>query len=225
VRIGLTSYGLREVLISTVLAAAVGALLTWLFWPLVVLPVAVWLWVLWFFRDPRRQVPPGDGLLLSPADGKVTDITPVGPDCELGVEGVRIGIFMSVFNAHVNRSPAEATVQEITHHDGSFFDARDPRAAERNESATIRLGYRHGERDYPLVVRQIAGLVARRIVTDLAPGRALRAGERIGMIKFGSRVELMVPWELIGDVRVNLGDRVRAGLSVLVEVRQGGDDA
>jgi len=224
VRIGLTRYGLREVLISTVLAAAGGVLLTWLFWPLVVLPAAIWLWVLWFFRDPRRHVPLGDGLLLSPADGRVTDITPIGPDSELGVEGVRIGIFMSLFDAHVNCSPAEATVEGLTHRDGTFFDARDPRAAERNESATIRLAYRYGERDVPLVVRQIAGLVARRIVTDLAPGRALRAGERIGMVKFGSRVELMVPRELIGDVRVDLGDRVRGGLSVLVKVRRGGDD-
>ncbi len=201
-----------------------GVLLTWLFWPLVVLPVAVWLWVLWFFRDPRRQVPLGENLLLSPADGKVTDITPIGPDSELGAEGVRIGIFMSVFNVHVNRSPAEAMVEGTRHRNATFLDARDPRAAERNESATIRLVYRRGERDYPLVVRQIAGLVARRIVTDLAPGQALRAGERIGMIKFGSRVEVMVPRELIGDIRVDLGDRVRAGLSVLVEVRRGEDD-
>jgi len=225
VRIGLTRYGLREVWISTVLAAAVGALLGWLCWPLVAVPGGIWLWVLWFFRDPRREVPREQGVLLAPADGKVTDITPIGSDSELGTEGVRIGIFMSVFDAHVNRSPAAVTVQEVVHRSGKFLDARDPRAAERNESTTIRLAYRDGRRDVPLVVRQVAGLVARRIVTDLSPGQVLAAGERFGMIKFGSRVELMIPREVVGDIRVDPGRRVRAGLSVLVEVRESGDDA
>jgi phosphatidylserine decarboxylase len=107
-------------------------------------------------------------------------------------------------------------VEEITRHRGTFLDARTPQARQRNESATIRIGYSRGGQVHPLVVRQVAGLIARRIVTDLAVGQDLEAGQRIGMIKFGSRVELMAPRELVGEVRVRVGQAVRAGLTVLV---------
>jgi phosphatidylserine decarboxylase len=190
--------------------------LGWLFVPAVVLPLAAWFWVMWFFRDPVRAVPSEPGVLLSPADGQVRDITPVGADSELGRGGVKIGIFMSVFDVHVNRSPAEARVESVVYRPGVFLDARDPAASERNESATLRLMCRQGQASYPVVVRQVAGVIARRIVTDVAIGQELAAGQRIGMIKFGSRVELIVPSELAGEIRVVRGQKVRAGETVLV---------
>jgi len=183
------------------------------------LPIALWLEVLWFFRDPDRIAPKGDGLLISPADGHVADITNVGADSPLGCDGVKIGIFMNVFDVHVNRSPAAARVVGCEHLAGAFLDARDPAAAARNESATIHLACAGGADDqaeYPLVVRQIAGLIARRIVTDVTEGRRLSRGERIGMIKFGSRVELFAPRERVGRVAVEVGQRVLAGATVLV---------
>ena len=199
--------------------------ISWLFLPVMALPAAFWLWVLCFFRDPNRPTPTGDGLFISPADGSVADITQIGPDSPLGCAGVEIGIFMNVFNVHVNRSPAPAVVRRIVHQEGVFLDARDPHASERNESTTIHMTYTRNGQDYPLVVRQVAGMIARRIITDLAVGQQLAAGQRVGMIKFGSRVELLVPTPLAGQVRVELGQKVRAGLTVLLTVEADRDDA
>ena len=209
---------------------AVAALLVWLAWAvswwllaILAAPLAAWGWVLWFFRDPPRDTPPAGELFLSPADGTLSDITPIGPDGELGRNGVKLGIFMSIFDVHVNRSPADARVRAVEHRSGAFLDARDPSAGERNESATIHMTYERGGMEYPIVVRQVAGLIARRIITDLTEGQTLRRGERIGMIKFGSRVELLLPDELVGEVRVEVGRHVRAGETVLVAGPSGED--
>lgn len=217
----MTKYGLKELWICCLVAgAAIAGLgvvavrvcpyaLT-----LLVFPVAFLAWVLWFFRDPHRDTPQGEGLFISPADGRVTDVTPVGADSELGCPGIKIGIFMSIFSIHVNRSPHAGKVLSVQHRKGAFLDARDPQASHRNESATVHLAA--SPSGLTIVFRQIAGLIARRIVTDLRPGQELRAGERIGMIKFGSRMELLVPAQLAGEVRVQVGQHVRAGLTVLI---------
>jgi len=209
-------YGRREIVLATVLAAAAAAGLAWLFVPAAAVPVAAWLAVLWFFRDPHRTIPDEDGVLVSPADGRVTDVTPVGADSELGRAGLKIGVFMSVFDVHVNRSPAAGRVESVTYRPGGFLDARDPAAGERNESATIRLACTRDGRALPVVVRQVAGLIARRIVTDVKIGQDLEIGQRIGMIKFGSRVELIAPTELAGEVRVKPHQKVRAGQTILL---------
>jgi len=221
--IRLTQYGCREVWACTVLAAAamavIGLAVAWVGWwlgPLWLLPAAFWAWVLWFFRDPERVAPAGEHLLISPADGHVADITPVGPDSDLGREGVKIGVFMNVFSVHVNRSPAAGRVEEVRHRKGAFLDARDPTAGERNESATVKMTCRLGGKEFGIVFRQIAGLIARRIVTDLKAGDVLERGQRFGMVKFGSRMELIVPRELVAEVPVKIGQKVRAGLTVLV---------
>jgi phosphatidylserine decarboxylase len=211
----LARQGRREILLGSLLLLAACAVSIVLFWPLAVVPLALWLWVLWFFRDPDRPAPQMSAGLVSPADGHISDITPIGPESELGRPGVRIGIFMSVFDVHVNRSPAPARVESVVHRKGAFLDARDPQASERNESATIRLTCNRAGVDYPLVVRQVAGLLARRIVTELAPGQSLLRGQRIGMIKFGSRVEVLAPPELAGKIFVELGQKVLAGQTVL----------
>jgi len=228
----LARYGRREWLGGSVLlgaACAMTAVLAvlvslWLAIPCALLAV-LWGWVVYFFRDPAREAPAGPGLTVSPADGRVTDITPIGADGPLGREAVQIGIFMSIFDVHVNRSPAAGRVTAVSHRPGRFLDARDPAASQQNECTEIRLRL-----DSPadggtpggspaagdeIIVRQIAGRIARRIVTDLAEGQAVGRGQRIGMIKFGSRAEVVVPAERAGRVCVRVGQVVRAGSTVL----------
>jgi phosphatidylserine decarboxylase len=220
---GLTKYGRRELTFASVAAALFyawfGCLAAFIspWWALAVVPVAaVWGWVLWFFRDPDRTPPAEDGTFISPADGTVADITNIGPDSALGTDGVKIGVFMSIFSVHVNRSPCDGQIRSIEHTDGAFLDVRKPEAAFRNESTTIHMTHTRGGREYTIVVRQVAGFVARRILTDLAVDQCVRRGERIGMIKFGSRLELLVPRELVGEVRVFVGQPAVAGATVLV---------
>ena len=214
-RIPLTHYGRRELLTGTLVLGVLAAAGAVTFWPAAILPAALWVYLLIFFRDPRRRAADTEAF-LAPADGKVADITPVGPDGPLGREGVRIGIFMSIFDVHVNRSPCAGKVAKIEHHRGGFADARRPEAAERNESATIVLSCRRGDVTFPVAIRQIAGLIARRIVTDLQVGQQLTPAQRIGMVKFGSRVELMVPAEQAHRVAVAAGASVRAGCTPVI---------
>jgi len=227
VSLRLTQYGRRELAIGSVLLAAAVALLAWAAvavstWLalLLVMPVSLWAWLVAFFRDPQRSTPAQPGLFISPADGRVADVTPLGPDGPLGCEAVQVGIFMNVFNVHVNRSPADGVVDRVEHQAGTFLDARDPSASSRNESATIYLTCEDAEENFPVIVRQVAGLVARRIVTDLSPGQAVGRGERIGMIKFGSRVELIVPRRRAGNVLVRVGQKVTAGLTPLIAAQE-----
>ena len=211
----LTRYGLREMAAATAVLGAL-AVVGWLLWPpAAALPAAIWLAVLLFFRDPPRR-PDADGAFISAADGRVADITPLRPDGPLGCEGTQIGVFMSVLDAHVNRAPFEGRVVSVTHRDGGYLDARNPDATELNESTTILFSCPDGAGgEFPLVVRQIAGLVARRIVTDLRPGRQVRTAERFGMVKFGSRVEVQIPAGRFGEVAVKVGQTVRAGKTVI----------
>jgi phosphatidylserine decarboxylase len=139
--------------------------------------------------------------------------------------GVQIGIFMGLMDVHVNRSPCGGRIAQISRQKGSFLDARDPHAWENNESVTVRIVHNHNGADHVVVVRQIAGLIARRIVTELAEGETVLRGQRIGMIKFGSRVELLAPSELAGEIPVQVGQKVYAGQSVLAIVDKGRDDA
>ncbi len=229
-RLRLAEYGRRELLLATLFAFGLCITGAWFsirvspwFLILLVLPGCLWVCVVMFFRDPHRSIPADEGLFVSPADGRITDLTQIGPDSMLGSEGVQIGIFMNVFNVHVNRAPCEGRIDSIDYQSGAFLDARDPLASQRNESATIRMRYTHENREHPVLVRQIAGLIARRIVTDVEVDQDLTRGQRIGMIKFGSRVELLVPRELVGRMRVEVGRCVKAGQTVLFQTRK--DDA
>ncbi len=205
-------------LIALFVWLAAGSTGWWAWLAAALVPAAVLGWVLWFFRDPDREIPDGQGELVSPADGRVTDVTLLGEDCVLGREATQVGVFMSIFSVHVNRAPAAGVIRSVFHQDGAFLDARDPHASEKNEATTIHMSISVAGREYPLVFRQIAGLVARRIVTAVRVDEHVRRGQRIGMIKFGSRCELIVPRELVGRVRVTPGEHVRAGASVLVEI-------
>lgn len=182
-------------------------------WWLAPLPLAAF--VLNFFRDPERRAAGGEDELVAPADGLVADIVEVD-DPDVGARCRRIGIFLNVFDVHVNRSPCTAEVEAVGRRPGGFLDARHPRATEDNQAATIVLRRPDGRR---LAVRQITGLIARRIVCPARPGDRLLRGERYGMIRFGSRTELVVPLADAGELLCRVGDRVRGGETLLLRLR------
>jgi phosphatidylserine decarboxylase len=184
----------------------------WLWVPEAVLfLLAVWLLV--FFRDPVRTGPRGERFVIAPADGKVVDVAVVDEPLYLGAKATRISIFMSVFDVHVNRYPATGTIELVRYHRGKFLHAASEKASLDNEQASVGLRAVPGR----VLVRQIAGLIARRIVTDGKAGDQVRQGERLGMIRFGSRVDVFLPVSTRAAVRVVAGDRVRAGATLLAE--------
>lgn len=167
-----------------------------------------------FFRDPRREVPIGAGLVVAPADGTIVDVTDISDDEFVTGQAVRIGIFLSIFNVHINRMPAPARVIGLHYQRGKMLDARRPEASQENEQLAVRIeceAFPHRR----MVVRQITGLIARRIVCWLRPGDVLAAGERFGMIKFGSRTELVLPCEKGLEITVKRGDKVQAGSTIV----------
>ena len=175
---------------------------------------AALLFVLWFFRDPERNTTAGDNALISPADGKIVEIATVPEDQHIGGPAMKIAIFMSVFNVHVNRSPSRATVEWVRHLPGQFMNAIRANAGVENEHTLVAL--RDGD-NRPLVLNLVAGLIARRIVCALTPGDTLDRGQRLGMIKVGSRVEVFVPAEAGFHVSARLGQHVHAGKTILGE--------
>ena len=192
---------------------------------LAVLVFIVWVAGVGFFRDPERNVPDDDSLILSPADGVVRDIELI-PASECGqlsplFEGkdmLRIGIFLSVFDVHVNRAPCPVSVKLREHKDGKYFDARDPRAGKENESMMLAGIAKAGGCSFPIAIRQISGAIARRIVCEPVPGNELKRGERYGMIKYGSRTELYLPAKSdLLEIKVQVGDRVQGGLTVMAK--------
>jgi phosphatidylserine decarboxylase len=162
-----------------------------------------------FFRDPQRDVPAGPGLTVSAADGTVVGVEDFEETPYYDGPCKRVSIFLSLFNVHVNRAPADGTVTDIQYRPGKFLDARLPETTDVNEAMTIRMDTEHG----PMTVRQISGLVARRIVCRCQVGDRLRRGEKFGMIKFGSRTEIYLPPN--AEILVRKGDTVKAGESVV----------
>lgn len=198
---------------------AVAALvLFWIWEPLGWIGVGLTVWCYYFFRDPVRSVPEGEGLVVSPADGVVSLIGPAVPPAELGLGPVpltRVSVFMSVFNCHVNRSPVAGKVTEIAYRPGKFLNASLDKASEDNERNALAIELADGRR---LAVVQIAGLVARRIVCFTRPGQALRAGERFGLIRFGSRLDVYLPPGVAPMVA--LGQTMIAGETVIADLNR-----
>ncbi|HEX3657797.1 MAG TPA: phosphatidylserine decarboxylase [Pirellulales bacterium] len=209
----LARWGLGELVLMGVPLLVLTVLLAAIWWPLALLPGVVLVWLVSFFRDPARAVPNEPGVVVSPADGKVAEVTPLDYDEFVGGPAVRIGIFLSIFNVHINRSPLAARVIRLRYWPGKFLNALNPASAWQNENMWIGL-----EEEAPpyrrLIVRQIAGLFARRIVCDLRPGERLAAGAKFGMIKLGSRTELIVPAEGFKPA-VGVGQHVAAGTTVI----------
>jgi phosphatidylserine decarboxylase len=176
----------------------------------------VLIWILSFFRDPYRISPPAKNLLLAPADGRITDMETVEEHNFIGGETLRIGIFLSIFNTHINRAPCNVKVERITYKKGKYTNAMNPQSGLVNESNALGLIRSDNPRD-KLIVRQISGAIARRIVCDTIEGQELAGGEKFGMIKFGSRTELYLPVRENTKCLVKIGDKVKAGLTPLVK--------
>jgi phosphatidylserine decarboxylase len=179
---------------------------------LAVVPAVLLAWLIYFFRDPKRQGPQGPNLILAPADGTVTDVTPLAAYDFLGGPAIRIGIFLSIFNVHINRSPFSGRVVETHYRPGEFLNALRPESADRNEFMWI--GLECTDRPLRFAVRQISGMLARRIVCELGPGSTVSRGQKFGMIKLGSRTELILPADAV-QVHVRPGDKVHAGADVV----------
>ena len=233
-RIPLTKYGWPQVVIfpGVILAAMIFCLVlgilflpAWFVIPLETVLAVILILVLSFFRDPYRLSPLDKRILLSPADGRITDIEVVDENGFIGGPALRVGIFLSIFSAHINRAPCNVKVAKINYRQGQYKDARDPEAGKVNESNDVYL-VRSDSPEDKLIVRQISGAIARRIVCEISPGQELARGEKFGMIKFGSRTELYLPapetpsrergtsWK--PKILVKKGDKVKAGVTALV---------
>lgn len=226
-KIPLTRYGLPQVAVFPAIILAIMAFCWfvalksccgWIctaVWILEVILFAKLVWVLSFFRDPERKVPQDKNILISPADGTVTDVD-ILEGCEY-IEGrvMRVGIFLSIFSVHINRAPCAAQVEAIQYKQGRFKDARSPESSKVNESNDVVMRRLDEPKD-KLVVRQVSGAIARRIVCAVTKGSSMVAGERFGMIKFGSRTELYLPARANAKCLVKPGDKVHAGQDVLV---------
>lgn len=204
-------YGLALIAVAVLVGVFTGV------WAWSALPLLVAAFFLWFFRDPRRVIPQEPGLVVSPADGKVTEVARVSaPTGGL----LRISIFLSVFDVHVNRSPVAGVLREIRYKKGEYLNAMNPASAERNEQNLARLECADGTQ---VAFIQIAGLLARRIVFRKRVGDVLERGERVGLIKFGSRTDVLLPD--FAEPLVKPGDRVRGGASVIARLPEPDYDA
>jgi phosphatidylserine decarboxylase len=222
-RLPFARWGLCELLVigfslaaATVAAAFLPAPWNWA----AIVPGVLLALVVFFFRDPQRQVPMEANTFVSPADGKLVEITELEDDEYIGGPAVRLGIFLSIFNVHINRAPARSRVIELRYSPGKFRNALSPRSALENENMWIALE----EEDPPhrrYIVRQISGAIARRIVCDLKPGEVIERGHKFGMIKLGSRTELILPLADGLQITANLGETVKAGSTILARYPKG----
>ncbi len=200
----------RPFIAGSVAIAVAGVFLA--YW-IVALGLAAALFCWFFFRDPERVAPPVPGALLAPADGRITAIALVSPPPELGLDSTpvwRIATFLSVLNVHVNRIPAAGLTLAVAYHAGRFLNAANDKASEENERNALAFSLSTGQR---IAVVQIAGLIARRILCDVRPGEPVQAGQRFGMIRFGSRTDLYLPAGVIP--RVSVGQTAIGGETVM----------
>jgi len=180
----------------------------------IVVASVLFLFSLYFFRDPERETPEGDDLVISPADGKIIKIEEVYDDHYRNKQSKVISVFMNVFSVHVNRFPISGTVEYTKYHKGKFMAAWDEKASTDNEHSIIGI---KGKYDRKVTFKQIAGLVARRIVYNCEVGDIAEKGDRFGLIKFGSRLDIIVPLET--EIKVAIGDKVSAGETILAEMK------
>lgn len=225
--IKLTGYGRKEWLGSGIIAILLlGLSIPAAFflhsgagWTISALIVIVWLALAAFFRDPHRRIPEDPSLLVSPADGVIRDIELLDDIDDIegfkGKKTVRVGIFLSVLDVHLNRAPSAFSVEDRKYREGRFHDARNPDAIKENESLTLSGTASVEDISFPMAVKQISGAIARRIVCEAVPGDELEKGAIYGMIKFGSRTELYLPARPDISVAVKVGDRVFAGTTVI----------
>jgi len=210
--IPLTRYGIKELFFFCT-PCALGVFFSIKLYPWVLpVPLLALLFLFNFFRDPERKTPQGNGLIIAPADGVVTHIERKFEEHYLKCDTTKISIFMSVFNVHVNRAPIDGNVEFIKHTRGKFLDARDDECFHSNENNLLGLSHTAKSK---IVVKQIAGRIAKRIVCDCKIGDVLKQGGRFGMIKFGSRVEVFIPQDIQFEPIVAVGEKVKAGKTIL----------
>ena len=208
--------GLVFIAIAAVIAAgAFGFAISrrsWGLWLAALVLLLLALWVAYFFRDPERVGDRGPSLIVSPADGKLIMITEVDEPSFVKGRAIRLSIFMNVFNVHVNRYPVDGVVKFVHYNKGKFFNAAAEKSSLENEQMSV--GIDTGR--YPILVRQIAGLIARRIVTYSRLGEKVKQGERLGIIRFGSRVDVFIPPG--STIKAKLGDATVAGVTILADL-------
>lgn len=223
-RIPITKYGLPQVVVFGVVTllvifavAVAGSAILPLpaFIAIEAVLFAVLVFVLAFFRDPKRQIQPDHNILLAPADGKITNIDIVDNPPHLGQKSLCIGIFLNIFDVHINRTPCAVTIDAVSYKKGRYKNAANPQSSRLNESNDIVMTRLDAPAD-KLLVRQISGAIARRIVCCAQVGENFTGGQKFGMIKFGSRTELYLPIHESANCVVSPGDKVKAGLTVLV---------
>jgi phosphatidylserine decarboxylase precursor-related protein len=207
--------GFPFIAIAALLAAAAFGIAvsrrSWGFWLFAVVLLLLAIWVAYFFRDPERTGQRGPALVISPADGKLVMITEVNEPSFIKGKAIRLSIFMNVFNVHVNRYPMDGTVKYLFYNKGKFLNAASDKSSLENEQMSVGLETAHGA----ILVRQIAGLIARRIVTYSKMGQVVHQADRMGMIRFGSRVDVFLPPG--ARVRSKPGDITTAGVTVLAD--------
>ncbi len=217
-RLPLARAGLGEVVLGIACALVLAAWGAWFHWLLAIVPAALGAFVIAFFRNPRRVCRAERGQVFAPADGSVASVRDISCDDFIQGPAVEIGIFLSIFNVHINRSPVSARVIGLGYTPGKFLNAVRARSAQENERVAIRL--EETEPPYRrMILRQIAGAIARRIVCWVRPESRLAAGEQLGMIKFGSRTELILPREEGLVIHVKPGQKVKAGMTIVAEYR------
>ncbi|HEU4748870.1 MAG TPA: phosphatidylserine decarboxylase family protein [Gemmatimonadaceae bacterium] len=208
--------GLIFIAIAALLTAGAFALAvsrrSWGLWLAAIVLLLLTLWVAYFFRDPERTGERGSSLVVAPADGKLIMITEVDEPNFVRGRAIRLSIFMNVFNVHVNRYPVDGDVTWVHYNEGKFLNAAVEKSSLENEQMSV--GIETGK--HRILVRQIAGLIARRIVTYSKPGDKAKQGERMGIIRFGSRVDVFIP--TTSTVRASLGDVTAAGVTILAEL-------
>lgn len=198
--------------LAVLLYAAALRLRSWPIWLVAFLVTIIALWIAWFFRNPERVGERGPNIVIAPADGRVVLITHIDEPTYVRGPTMRVSIFMNVFDVHVNRYPIDGIVQTVTHTPGKFLNAMAVASSDENEQASV--GILSGA--HRILVRQIAGLIARRIITDSVNGDQAHQGARMGLIRFGSRVDVFVP--PTATLRVKVGDRSQAGVTVIAEL-------
>ena len=213
--------GLAELLILGGSMFVLTVTLALVFWPLAIGSALIGLSIVWFFRNPQRTIPSESGVVVSPADGHIACVEDVDDEF-IGKPAVLIGIFLSVFDVHINRASMDATVVGLRYRHGKFLNALRPESARENERMEVRLE----QNSFPhrrYIMRQIAGAIARRIVCWIAPGDSVERGEQFGMIKLGSRTELIIPKEEGLEILVSIGQKVIAGTTVVAKYSSTGD--
>ncbi|MEK7310307.1 MAG: phosphatidylserine decarboxylase family protein [Planctomycetota bacterium] len=216
-RLPLAKYSVNEIIVMLVITGVMGYVLFQIMPALIILPAVIFLFTLYFFRDPFRKIPDGDNLILSPADGTIIEIADVHEDTFIREPSVKVAIFLSVFNVHINRAPCDGKVTLLDYRKGKFLVASEPEASRQNERNSIGITTGHSLK---ILVRQIAGIIAQRIVCGLEMNQQVKKGERIGMIKFGSRTEIFIPKNKIERLEVKVNDKVKGGETVLGVIKQ-----